>query len=211
MPSGLTGAHWPVGPSRSVHETFSGSRVARRRHDTSSPNQTVASLHSPRRLISSTSYSGPEKCFAKSLAGPSLIAPAATCRAGRLPEIGPGSVILERSSTLVTTRPAVRIEMQPGTGGDRERLGSCSNRENAIGDVVDRGVITESTAHALIEIDGQHVGASGQRQRIAADAGAEIDDEWTRRIAWLCAGQPAPRSPVRRRSARPTFAGRART
>ena len=80
-----------VGPSRSVQVTFSGSRVARRRHETSSPNQTVASLHSPRRLISSTSYSGPGKCLAKSLAGPSLMAPAATRRAADFQKPGPGA------------------------------------------------------------------------------------------------------------------------
>ena len=48
-------------PSRSVHVTFSGSRVARRRQVAAAPNQTVASLHSPRSLISSISNSGLEK------------------------------------------------------------------------------------------------------------------------------------------------------
>ena len=46
------------------------------RQEASSPNQTVASLHSPRRLINSTSNPGPGKCRAKSAAGLSLIAPA---------------------------------------------------------------------------------------------------------------------------------------
>ena len=75
--------------------------------------------------------------------------------------------------------------MKPGTGGHRERFGSCSNRENAIGNLVHRGVITKPAAHALIEIHGQHVGASGQSQRIAADAGAEIDDQGTVESAGL--------------------------
>ena len=63
--------------------------------------------------------------------------------------------------------------------GIAKRLGPCPDRQDPIGDVVDRGVITESPAHPLIEIDSQDVGPSGERQRIAADAGAEIDDQWT--------------------------------
>ena len=78
--------------------------------------------------------------------------------------------------------------MQPGTGGNREGLGSCRTGQDAIGDVVDRGVITESTAHALIEIDGQNVGPRGKRQRIAADAGAEIDDQRTRESSGFVPG-----------------------
>jgi len=45
------------------------------------------------------------------------------------------------------------------------------------GDTVNRGIVTDSTAHARVKINGQDVRPCCQRQRIAADPGAQIDDK----------------------------------
>jgi len=95
----------------------------------------------------------------------------------RLPETGTGAVSIERSSAHRTPRPTVRIEMQPGTGRNIPSLGFRPDRQDLGGNPVDARVIPESTAHTYVAINGQDVGPSGQRQRIAADPRAEVDNQ----------------------------------
>ena len=111
----------------------------------------------------------------------------------RLPEIGPGRVILERSGTPIDRSPA-----GPGSRWSQAPAGIANvsararTGEDPIGDVVDRGVIAEPPAHALIEIDGQDVASErpgpAHRRRCPRRDRRPAD----RRIAWLCAGRPAP-------------------
>ena len=96
---------------------------------------------------------------------------------GRLPELRRRHVVIERAGTIVTTGATVWVKMQPGTGGNRKCFGSSPNRQNTIGDLVDQRIVAEPAANTLVRIDRQYVRASGQCQRIAADAGAEIDDQ----------------------------------
>ncbi len=199
-----------VGFSRSVQVTFSGSRVARRRQETSSPNQTVASLHSPRRLISSISHVRAGEMLGEVAGRAELDRPGGDLRDDRVPEIGAGAVIHQPRSAARDRRPAVGVEVNPGAGGNRERLGPGPDREDSIGDAVHCRVITDPPAHSVIEIDGQDVRPRRQCERIAADARAEVDDQSSIGTGWLCDGRPARRSPVRRPSGQPTCASLAR-
>ena len=103
--------------------TFSGSRVALSRQVAAAPNQTVASLHSPLRLISSTSNSGTAEVL-REVAGRAELDGSAWCKAcDTAEELQARSVIGQASGSLLSRGTAIGIKVDPGPRRNRECLG----------------------------------------------------------------------------------------
>ncbi len=78
--------------------------------------------------------------------------------------------------------------MNPGSRRNRKRLGPRLARQDAVSDIVDGSVPGNSSAHAVVEVHGQHSGRLGKGHRVAADPRAKIDNQRASEAAGLVAG-----------------------
>ena len=181
VPSGETGTTAARGSPAIVSPA--GRAVARQRPGSaSSPNQIVASLHSPSRLTSSISAAGnfPPK-FAAGLA---LIAPPRNSlgeprqklksRASRLqPQRSSPARSNSACVACAACRTAIGIDVQQAAA-ILERFDVGAEGDHPVGDAVRLGVVPRAQAGRRIAVDGDHVAMVGQHDRVAADAAAVI-------------------------------------